>query len=456
MRLKTLIDSESISKTKHLSTIYRLILPLALMCLGVSNGAIPGKLLLYSSFALVSIISLSLSSQDLIRASILLFVLNGFMRRLAASDSGYFTVNDILIFLPYFPIAVLLVKNSKSFTFERRLLLLILPICFFAILNIQASIPSISWGLINLIMAVILGQFAKRFIDDAVLAFIIKVGIFSSGYVFYQKISLPEYDLGWCLSRRVNLVILESCTASSTRLWGTMESAVNMASFLTVTFFLVAFRGRKHISLLRRILEMSIIFTAIFLTGTRTFLFIIPLVFLITSYVFKTLTIPRFIFAASCVAFFVNLLPSLAVLFNYQNNWVTRLDIVNLVGDQSLRDRVNLLGTFQEEVTTRNLLIGDGLGSRSRGSSAIDNGFLSLVLELGLPLTLLFIVYITYKLKNISSFQNPLVVQSWSICIMLTIANFSYVVFTGPSSVYFWLFLFVIGRGKEIKETELQ
>lgn len=456
MRLKTLIDFETIPKTKHRSTIYRLILPLAFLCLGVSNGAIPGKLLLYSSFVLVLVLSLSFSSRDLIRASILLFVLNGLMRRLAASESGYFTVNDILIFVPYFPIAILLVKNLKRFTFERRLLLLILPICLLALLNIQTSTPSISWGLINLIMAAILGQFAKRLIDDALLAFIIKVGIFSSGYVFYQKISLPEYDLGWCLSRRVNLIILESCTSSSTRLWGTMESAVNMASFLTVTFFLLAFRARNHISLLRRIMEMSIIFTAIFLTGTRTFLFIIPLVFLVTSYVFKTLSIPRFVFAASCVAFLVNLLPSFAVLFDYQNNWVTRLDIANLVGDQSLRDRVNLLGTFQEEVTTRNLYIGDGLGSRSRGSLAIDNGFLSLVLELGLPLTLLFLVYITYKLKNISSFQNPLVVQSWSVCIMLTIANFSYVVFTGPSSVYFWLFLFVIGRGKDFEETELQ
>lgn len=441
---------------RHRSSIYRLILPLALLCTGVSNGALPGKFLLYFSFILVLLLSLRFSSPDLIRASILLFVLNGLMRRLAASESGYFTKNDILIFVPYIPIVVLLAKNLKSFTFERKLLLLVTPISFLAILNIQTSLPNISWGLINLLMAVILGQLAKEYIDDALLAFIIKVGIFASGYVFYQKISLPDYDLGWCLSRRVNLVILESCTSSSTRLWGTMESAVNMASFLTVSLLLVAFRSHKSCPLPRRIIEMSFIFTAIFLTGTRTFLFIIPLVFLITSYVFKTLSIPRFIFATSCVAFLVNFLPSLAVLFNYQNNWVNRLDIVNLVGDQSLRDRINLLSTFQEEVSTRNLLIGDGLGSRSRGSLAIDNGFLSLVLELGLPLTVLFLLYIFYKLKNISNIYNPVTIQSWSVCAMLTIANFSYVVFTGPSSVFFWCFLFAIGRGKNLEESELQ
>lgn len=427
-----------------------------LLCLGVASDVISGKLFLYSSFVLVLLLSLSFSSRDLIRASILLFVLNGLMRRLAASESGYFTENDILIFVPYIPIVVLFARNLKSFTFERQLLLLLTPICFLALLNIQKSLPSISWGIINLIMAVILGQLARNFIDDALLSFIIKVGIFASGYVFYQKISLPEYDLGWCLSRRVNLVILESCTASSTRLWGTMESAVNMASFLTVSFLLIAFRGQKSVLLPRRILEMSIIFTAIFLTGTRTFLFIIPLVFLITSYVFKTLSIPRFIFATSFVAFLVNLLPSFAVLFNYQNVWVTRLDVVKLVGDRSLRDRLDLLSSFQEEVSTRNVYIGDGLGSRSRGSLAIDNGFLSLVLELGLPLTFLFVVYIFYKLKNISSFHNPLIVQSWSVCAMLTFANFSYVVFTGPSSVFFWFFLFVIGSGKDFEESELQ
>jgi hypothetical protein len=139
-----------------------------------------------------------------------------------------------------------------------------------------------------------------------------------------------------------------------------------------------------------------------------------------------------------------SLLPSLALVFNYQDRWVDRLNIKNLTGDQSLQDRFFLASSFADQVSLKNLLIGDGIGSKSRGLATIDNGFLSLILEIGLPLTLFFLYTILRRLSSIQNFVNPLVTQCWSACLLLFLANFSFVVFTGSSSIYFWLLMFMI------------
>ena len=425
------------------SRIYILILALLLVHVAVLINIFPGKFIIYSSFASVFLLSLNFTSQDLIKATLLLFACNGIMRRLAASDSGFFTSNDILILLPYVPILILFLKNLKTFKLEIRLLIILYLICFFAILSIQKSAPGIVWGLINLIFVVILGQISKRFINDSLVSFIIKLGVFASAYVFFQKISLPSYDVGWCQSRKSELIILEDCSSSSTRLWGTMESAVNMACFLTVCFLLLAFRSKKNISVGMRLIGLAIIFLAIFLTGTRTFIFLIPIAFFLTVYFFKKLSIPVFVFGALGIVLTATLLPNLAAMFNYQGRWVDRLDLTNISGDRSLRDRLNLVNSFRDQVTLKNLIIGDGLGSKSRGSLTIDNGFFSLILEIGLPLTIAILTFIIIKLKNIQNLQNSLVAQGWSVCILLLLANSSFVVLTGSSSVYFWLFLFM-------------
>ena len=434
------------------SKIYRLILILSILCIGVLTEILPGKVFLVLSFLLVFILSISFSSRDLIQSALILFVCNGLMRRLAAKESGYFTENDIMIFICYIPILILIAKNFRDSKFEKAFLYIFSPISFFALLNLPKYPPNIAWGLINLIMAVKLGLIARKYLDDALVSFIVNLGIFSSIYVFIQKFALPGYDVGWCLSRRSHLVILENCTSNSTRLWGTMESAVNLACFLTTCFLLVIFKESRNISFPRRVIELGVLFSGIFLTGTRTFLFVIPIVFFITNYFFRILSFPKIIFGISSLVCSINLLPSLAVLFNYKNNWVSRLDLVQLSGDKSLRDRINLIATFQEEVSLRNLFIGDGLGSRSRGSLAIDNGFLSLVLELGLPLAALFLMYLIRNMKNAFPGNNFLIVQYWSVCFMLLIANISYVVLTGPSAVFFWFFFFSIGRGEESRE----
>lgn len=426
------------------SRIHRLIVVLTILCSIVIADIIPGKWLLYTSFFFVVLITINFSSTDLIKSTILLFVLNGLMRRLAASDSGYFTSNDVLILLPYLPILVLLVKNRRELRVDNQLVIFLFCVFFLALLNIQNSPASITWGLINLIFVTILGQISRIFIDDELLAFIARLGLVASIYIFAQKISLPYFDIGWCSNRKADLIILESCFGNSLRLWGTMESAVNMASFLTVCFFLVTFRSVTNIRMQTRFFQLFILFVAIFLTGTRTFIFIIPLVFLLSAYVFKKISIPRAVVSIVLIAISASLLPSLALLFNYQDRWVNRLNIKNLTGDQSLQDRFFLLSSFTDQVSLKNLLIGDGIGSKSRGLATIDNGFLSLVLEIGLPLTLFFLYMILRRLASIQNLENPLVVQCWSVCLLLFLANFSFVVFTGSSSIYFWLLLFMI------------
>lgn len=443
----------SLNKTKKIkSRIYMLIVTLLLVQVLVLANVFPDNFLVYSSFGLVLVFSLYFKNQDLIKATLFLFVFNGLMRRLAASDSSYFTENDILIFLPYIPIVALLFKKLNTFKFEFHLLVVLYFICIFALFSIQQSVPNIVWGLINLIMVIVLGQVSKQYFDDALMDFIIKLGLVSSVYIFIQKFSLPEYDMGWCQNRRTGLVYLESCSSSSTRLWGTMESAVNMACFLSVCFLLLAFRSKKNLPTIIKFIELGVIFVALFLTGTRTFLFIIPIAYLLSVYFFKKLTIRGFIFGVLSILVSASILPNLALLFDYESRWVSRLDLTNLTGDRSITDRIALVASFKDQLSLKNLLIGDGLGSKSRGSLAIDNGYLALVLEVGLPLTVILLIIIFRKLINVQDFQNPLVLQSWSVCILLIFANASYVVLTGSSSVYFWIFFFMVNsRGNSYK-----
>ena len=426
------------------SRIHQLIVVFVMLCLATSTDIISGNWLLYTSFLFVVLITINFSGTDLIKSTIFLFVLNGLIRRLAASDSGYFTSNDVLILLPYVPIIVLWFKYKRESRVDNQLMVFLFFVLLLALLNIQNSPPNITWGIINLLLTTVLGQISRVFINDELLAFIARIGLAGSIYIFAQKISLPYFDLGWCLNRKTNLIILESCSGSSLRLWGTMESAVNMASFLTVCFFLVAFRSGSNIRIQTRIFQLLILFVAIFLTGTRTFIFILPLVFLFSAYVFKKISIPKAVFSITLVVIGASLLPSLALLFNYQDRWVDRLNIKNITGDQSLQDRFFLVSSFTDQVSLKNLLIGDGIGSKSRGLDTIDNGFLSLVLEIGLPLTLFFLYMILRRLGSIQNFANPLVTQCWSACFLLFLANFSFVVFTGSSSIYFWLLLFMI------------
>jgi hypothetical protein len=82
-------------------------------------------------------------------------------------------------------------------------------------------------------------------------------------------------------------------------------------------------------------------------------------VFLFSAYVFKKISIPRAVVSIALIAISASLLPTLAILFNYQDRWVDRLNIKNLTGDQSLQDRFFLFSSFTDQVSLKNLLIGD-------------------------------------------------------------------------------------------------
>jgi len=423
------------------SYVYVLILALIALNAAVVVSVLPGYAVIYISFLTVFLFSLKFKSKDLIKTVLLLFVFSGMMRRIAASDSGYFTPNDILILLPYVPIFILFFKNLKKVNFDVYISIMLYLISLLALFSLQQSLSNILWGIVNLVSVIIFGQISKAYLDEDLISFVINLGLITAFYIFFQKVSLPEYDVGWCQNRKSELIVLETCTSKSTRLWGTMESAINMACFLSVCFLLIMFQ-RKSRLFGGKFIKLLIIFVALFLTGTRTYIFLIPVAFLISIYCFKRVSISRFFVWVSCIVFVAIQLPSLAQFFGYESRWIERLNVSRLMGDQSLNERFGLIVNALDQITVKNFLIGDGIGSKSRGLSAIDNGYVSLMLEIGLPLAIVFLTIIVYRLKSIYHFQSQLVLQSWSVCILLIMANLSYVVLTGSSSVFFWLFFF--------------
>jgi hypothetical protein len=440
-------------KAESTSQVYKISIVLTIIIILVITGMIPSKSVVYLSFLMIPMIILNFSDTDLIKSTILLFVLNGIMRRVASSDIGYFSSNDVLILLPYFPILVLLVKNHQELRVPGILKFSLSFVFVFALVNIQNAPSNIVWGMSNIFLAIIFGQISKKYIDTNLLKFVGNLGVVVSVYIFYQKIALPYFDLGWCLSRKSNLVILESCFGSSLRLWGTMESAVNMACFLAVCFFINTFQSNDSTSRIFKVFRLCILFVAIFLTGTRTFIFVLPIIYIISAYKFRKISVPRAIGGSVFVVFTAGLLPTLATFFDYQERWINRLNIRNLAGDESLQERFSLLDSFYSQVTLKNFLIGDGIGLKSRGLNAIDSGFLSLVLEIGLPLALLFVFFIANRLTQIQNLEDPVLIQCWSVCTLLFVSNFSFVVFTGSSSIFFWFVFFKLYSGNKFERT---
>lgn len=434
---------------KSTSQVYKIGIVLILIITLVILGMIPGKMLVYLSFLIIPMIILNFSDTDLIKSTILLFVLNGIMRRIASSDIGYYSSNDVLILLPYFPILVLLVRNFQEIRVSVILKYFLSFVFIFALVNIQNSPSNIMWGMSNIFLAIFFGQISKEYIDTNLMKFVGNLGVVVSVYIFYQKIALPYFDVGWCLSRKSNLIILESCFGSSLRLWGTMESAVNMACFLALCFFITAFQSNDSTSRIFKIFQLCVLFVAIFLTGTRTFIFVLPIIYIISAYKFRRISIPKALGSSVLVVFIAALLPTLATFFDYQERWINRLNIRNLTEDESLQERFSLVDSFYSQVTLKNLLIGDGIGLKSRGLGAIDNGFLSLVLEIGLPLTILLVYFVANRLTKIQKLKDTVSIQCWSVCTLMFVANFSFVVLTGSSSIFFWFVFFKLYSGTE-------
>lgn len=137
---------------------------------------------------------------------------------------------------------------------------------------------------------------------------------------------------------------------------------------------------------------------------------------------------------ATVIAFLA--LPSIAALFSYDERWTNRLNVLRLFQDESLQARTELVSTFLNSLDLSTFIFGDGVGTHSRGSSAIDNGYLALVLEVGFPMALLISLFISSlfigRIKNY--WENDFSVLS--VATLSVLANSSFAVISGSSSVF--------------------
>ena len=411
---------------------------------------IDDRVSLIAQILIIIIFSLRLNTEESIRIIIFLFVLNGLQRRVMNGHETYFKSNDVLILMPYLAILFLVIRHRISVPFKSRIILFILMMQSAVLL--ASNFASIAWGILNFTLVLILSLHFSHAINEKLLRFFINIGVLTSIYIFWQKISMPEHDRGWCNQRRIILYILESCDSSSTRLWGTMESAINMAFFLSICIVILLSQrplGRQRIP---SIIKFFVLAVALFLTGTRTFLFLIPISLFLGLFLKGTFMGGKLLKGSIATALAFLALPSIAALFSYDERWTNRLNVSRLFQDESLQARTELVSTFLNSLDLSTFIFGDGIGTHSRGSSAIDNGYLALVLEVGFPMALLICLFISSlfigRIKNI--WENDLSVLS--VATLSLLANSSFAVISGSSSVFLWIFcLAIMQRKKEIQ-----
>jgi hypothetical protein len=231
-----------------------------------------------------------------------------------------------------------------------------------------------------------------------------------------------------------------------------MESAINAGCFLATTFVILSYLPTKGVATYYKLMGLTVIFSGIFLTGSRTFIFLIPVVILFVS--FKRRISTPSILAGSLLLFTLfTSLPTIATALNYNSRWTERLSIQNISSDESLDARLNLINSFADEVTLSHIIFGSGVATKSRGKVALDNGFFSLIIELGFPLMVAFYLYIFRSLRmssKISVYQYSILAAT----LMLFLSNLSFSVFTGSSGLLFWLCLANIHNTRLLRKEE--
>lgn len=399
---------------------------------------------------IIVIFSLRSNPEESIRIVIFLFVVNGLQRRVMNGHETYFKPNDVLILIPYLAILFLIIRHKILVPIKFRIILFILMMQ--STILLATNIANIGWGILNFTLVIILSFHFSHVINDKLLKFFINLGVLTSIYIFWQKVSMPEHDRGWCSQRRIILYILESCDSSSTRLWGTMESAINMAFFLSICIVILLSQRDKSRYRIASFIKFFVMAIALFLTGTRTFLFLIPISLLMGLYLKRTFIAGKLLKGSIATAFLFLSLPSVAALFSYDERWTSRLNFLKIFQDESFQARTQLVSTFLNSLDLRTFIFGDGIGTYSRGVSAIDNGYLALVLEVGFPLALLTcILILSFFTGRVKTFwENDLTILS--VATLSLLANFSFAVVSGSSSVFLWLFcLAIMQRKREIQ-----
>jgi len=431
--LQTSADAKSV-KLKLFFVFFFIFIDLLLGILHL----LPIQLLKPSIFFIVLFGSLFLNNVGVIKLTLLIFTINALQRRVMAGNA-YYIANDYLILLPFIPMGIYVIRNRIQIYQDRLLMALIFGLTVFSVVNISRDPTQIGWGYLNLVLAIGMSAASRGVMNEDFVRYVGHLGLFEALFVISQKFIMPNYDIGWCVAVRKFLVVNEICNSNSPRLWGSMESAINTGCFLGVTFVVIFYLPTYGVRSLSKYLSLVVIFVGIFLTGSRTFLFLIPLVISLVS-LKRRISAPGILLGSLLSIVALSSLPSIAHALGYDSRWTDRLSIKNLSGDTSLNARLSLVQTFSDNLDLRNVFVGAGVGSKSRGSGAIDNGFLSFMVEVGLPIMILFMLYVVNNL-GIASRLVGYEFAIFSGTLVLFLSNLSFAVFTGSSSFLFWLFL---------------
>ena len=405
---------------------------------------LPRPILIGISFVFVSIVSFVLNDLQKIKFILLLFVSNALGRRIMAGDAFYFQ-NDPIILLPYIPMALIVLKNFRT-SLSGGFSTLVFFLTFLTLIAFPSAPTQVGWGFLNLILSISVARVSMAYFGADLMKFVTRLGVIQSIAVISQRLNMQDFDIGWCIVVRESLVVNEICSSNSPRLWGTMESAINTGCFLATTFLLMFYMPHKRGigGWIMKGIQLLLMITGVFLTGSRTYLLLIPFVLLFVA-LKKKVSIPYLVSGILGLFFTLTSLPSLAMALNYDSRWTARLDLRNLSQDTSLEARLGLFQSLSDSLNLQSVLIGNGIGTSSRGVGSIDNGFFSLIIEVGLPMMLVIVVYI-FKTLRLSQKLDHLQYAIFAAVLMLLLSNLSFVVVTGSSAFFFWFFLFNINN----------
>jgi hypothetical protein len=434
-------DSQMIVAGQGKIRDFRLVLVVSSILFDLALGVthiLPIQILKPLIFIIVVIGSLFLDGTQIIKLTIFILTINALQRRVMAG-SAFYIPNDYLILLPFLPMGIFVMRNRRIIYRDKFLMALIFFLTVFTIFAINRNLTQIGWGYLNLVLALGMSKASQNYMDEKLVMFIGNLGVFEAFFVISQKIYMPIYDMGWCVAVRKFLVVNEICNSSSPRLWGSMESAINTGCFLGAAFVIIFHYPSNGFQSSVKYLKLLIIFVGIFLTGSRTFLFLIPIAIGLVS-LKRRISAPGVLMGFLIFFVMFSSLPTIAHALNYDSRWTDRLSIQNLSGDTSLNARFNLVQSFSDNLSFGNILFGSGLGTKSRGSGAIDNGFLSFMIEVGLPIMIFFLLYILKNL-GVTSKLSGADFSIYSATLILFLSNLSFAVFSGSSSLLFWLFL---------------
>jgi hypothetical protein len=390
---------------------------------------------------MVIVISVLAKDLDIARLTIFLTFTNGLIRRVLSGNDSHYIENDILIMLPLIPPLVYVFRRlGKIKSIPPIWIFLLTSIVITSIPRIPVSGISVLWGIFNtpiIILSVLLGLWQYHAECRKLVRNLANFGLC---YLLLQSIYLPWYDYKWCIDRKPEFVQLMSCDFPDTRLWGTMESPAAMGCFFATALALSCWDlvcGDK--SRMTKILSF-LYFIALIVTGTRTFIVAIPLALLISLLGFKVLTFSKSLKYLAVGASILYTMPIIAQGLGLSGFWVSRLFIGNASEDVSANARIQQTLDWVSNISPIRYLLGNGIGSYSRGSSAIDSGFFAIIFEIGLPLSFLFYYLLKNSLVNLEAVKAR---ENYNLCLvsMFLIANFSFPFITGSTSVLFWYLL---------------